>query len=259
MQLLKTILSNTSSQVIARIISSGTGFLITILIARYFGIGQYADIAKITAFVTLFYLVIDLGANAIFLQFEKHEQNFQEFLSFRLLVALLLFGLMFLFTAFLPYNSVTTSGYSPLVKIGILFFSLTFFSQAIIYSTIAVFQKNLSYSLASKANIIGSLATLFLVVAAIFLHFPILWVIAAYVVGGFAESTFASFFLKEKISLQIPSKQFLQKIFWSTLPLTILLFLNLIYFRIDMILLTILKSAKDVAIYDYAYKYFDFL
>jgi O-antigen/teichoic acid export membrane protein len=38
-----------------------------------------------------------------------------------------------------------------------------------------------------------------------------------------------------------------------------MLFFNLVYFRIDIIILSLFKSTIDVALYGYAYKYFEFL
>src|SRR5260221_8708100 len=259
MNILKIVASNTSSQIISRVISSGTGFFITILIARSFGLSGYSDLAKITALVSLFYLGIDLGANAIFLQLEKEEQHFQHFLSFRLLLALCIFLVVMALIIFLPYNPFTTSGYSPLVKIGIIFFSLSFFSRSIVLSAGAIFQQKLTYQLATKASAVGSLLTLGLVAIFVLFHFSILWIIGAYVVGGFAEAVLSLVFVKEKFSLLFPSREFVRKVFFATLPITVLLFLNLIYFRVDMILLTFFKKAYDVGIYDFAFKFFDFL
>ncbi|HYK08398.1 MAG TPA: oligosaccharide flippase family protein [Candidatus Eisenbacteria bacterium] len=259
MNIFKTIISNTSAQVVSRIVSSGTGFLITILIARSFGIGGYSDLAKITAFVGLFYLGIDLGANAIFLQFEKHQQKFQELLWTRFFLATALFLFVCLLVFFLPYNAATTSGYSPFVKVGILLFSLSFFSRSVTYSTSALFQQQFSYKLATIASFANSITTLIFLSSFLYFHFSLEWVIAAYIVGSFAEAGISLFLAKQKIIPTIPSKEFIRNIFFATLPLTILLFLNLIYFRVDMVLLTFLQKSSDVGVYDFAYKFFDFL
>lgn len=259
MQLFKIIVDNTSSQIASRIISSGTTFLVVIFIARSFGIGGYSDLAKITAFVSLFYFCIDLGANAIFLQFEKHEQNFAHLLSYRLLISFFIFLVIAVIAALLPYNSQTTSGYPPIVKIGIILFSLSLFSRAIIYSVAAIFQQNLSYNNATQATFFGSFTTLLFVTVSILVHATLLWIVGAYIVGGFVESLVAMFLSKQTILFHFPPIEFVKKIFWSTLPLTILLFLNLIYFRIDVLLLSFFQKASAVGLYDFAYKFFDFL
>lgn len=259
MNVLRAIISNTSSQVASRIISSGTGFFITLLIAHFYSLSGYSDLAKITALVGLLYLGIDLGANAIFLQFDKKQQSFQNLLSFRLFLAALIFFTTAAIVFLLPYNSAATTGYSPLVKFGILLFSLSFFTRAIVYSCAAFFQQKLSYTNAMWATLASSATTFLIVLLSVFFHLPLLWVVGAYLLGGLMEAGVSLFLLKEKFSLTLPSLSFFAKIFWSTLPLTILLFLNLLYFRVDMILLALFQKSFAVGIYDFAYKFFDFL
>lgn len=259
MSLLQKIFRNVSAQVVSRIVSSGTGFFIALLIARYFGIGGYADIAKITAFVGLCYLAVDLGANAIFLQMQKQEQQFGQLLLFRLFLSLVLFLGVCLLLFVLPYNNATTSGYSPLVKIGIAFFSLSFFTRAFVYSAGALFQQDFSYSKATYATIVSSVITLGIVLTTVFLGLPILWIIAGYFFGGVGEALISLYFVRSAVAFPKPEFYFFKKIFLQTLPLTILLFLNLLYFRIDMIILALFQPASAVGLYDYAYKYFDFL
>lgn len=259
MNVVKTIAGNTFFQIISRLISSGAGFLITLLVARSFGIGGYSDLAKITALGGLFYLGIDLGANAIFLQFEKKDQNIRHLFSFRLMLAGILFLAVCALMLLLPYNSAITSGYSPFVKLGIILFSFSFFSRAITFTAAAIFQQKLMYHLATRATFAGTLVTLGCIIFFISGHFSLLWIVGAYVFGGFMEAGVSLFLAKEKLSFTLPSKKFLKNIFLATLPLTILLVLNLIYFRVDMILLTLFQRARDVGIYDFAYKFFDFL
>jgi O-antigen/teichoic acid export membrane protein len=52
---------------------------------------------------------------------------------------------------------------------------------------------------------------------------------------------------------------FAKKIFLSSAPLGLMLIFNLVYFRADIILLSILSSTKNVGIYGLSYKFFDFL
>ncbi len=51
---------------------------------------------------------------------------------------------------------------------------------------------------------------------------------------------------------------FIKELTFETLPITLMLVCNLIYFRIDMMLLASLKPSTDVALYDMSYRFFDF-
>lgn len=257
--LLRKIISNTAWQLIARIASSGTSFCITILIARSLGVSGYGDLAKITAFVSLFYLLIDLGLNAVFLQSEEHEKRFADLFSFRIVMAIGLFFLVGSIALFLPYTPSTGVGYSPLVKIGIIFFGLTFLGRAVSYSTAAVFQREFSYRYSTLASLGGSVMTLISVALFLFLKAPLLSIVGAYVLGSVTEGVLDMIFVKEKVTTLSFDTRFAKRLLLDTLPITIMLLLNLMYFRVDLFLLTILKSTHDVAMYDFAYRFFDFL
>lgn len=259
MQFLKVIAANTFFQILARVISSGTSFVITLLIARSLGVIGYGDLAKIIAFVSIFYLLVDLGLNAIFLQLEEHEEKFKDLLYFRLFLALCLFLLVSASAMALPYSPQTGIGYSPLVKLGIVLFSLTFFARALSFSTSVIFQKTLSYKYATISSLVASLATLAVVAFTALSRLPLLYVVGAYVIGAFVEGLVGLFLVKENLWPLKFDTRFVKTMTLQTLPITMMLLLNLIYFRIDMVLLSLMKSTTDVALYDFAYKFFDFL
>src|SRR5260221_3166177 len=149
---------NTFYQFISRAISSFIGFLITIIIARSFGVLGYGEFTKITSYVALFYLILDFGLNAIFLNSERND--FKTFFYLRIFISAFLFLVLNFISILLPYNPVSLSGFSDFAKIGILIFSLSLFSQSLILSSIAIFQKKANYSFYAKGIIIGSLINL---------------------------------------------------------------------------------------------------
>src|SRR3972149_4780052 len=109
------IVANTLVQTLGRFISSGTTFLITVLVARQFGAEGYGEFTKIMTYVALFYLISDFGFNAVALK-QMTEKEEEAGKAFRNLLGLRLFGALFLiFLAlaalnFLPYNSFLTRG-----------------------------------------------------------------------------------------------------------------------------------------------------
>src|SRR5947207_5226810 len=121
----KQIAANTFFQIVARVISSGASFLITLLVARHFGLVGYGDFSKVTSFVTLFYLFIDFGFNPVFLQKDEAKVRFKDLLYLRLLFASVVTGIVFLITFILPYNPQAHIGFSPEVRLGIILFSFT--------------------------------------------------------------------------------------------------------------------------------------
>ncbi len=69
---------NVMYQLLSRLITSGVGFLTTILVARYLGVSGFGDYTKIITVVSIFYLVSDFGLNAIYLQKDSKDVHFKD-------------------------------------------------------------------------------------------------------------------------------------------------------------------------------------
>lgn len=259
MQFVRQITFNTLYQVFARIISSGTSFLILILIARMFNVGGYGDFAKVTAFVTIFYLFIDLGCNAIFLQQDEIHVHFFDLLLIRFISAAILYGVIVTITFSLPYDSLSGIGFSLQNKGDIMLFAFTLFAQAIIYSTNALFQKHLAYQYTLLTTAIGSLTTLGFVWLFAITEKSLTWIFIAFIAGMFLQAICSLLFSKFAYQVKGISKAFIKKLLRETFPVTLMLVFNLIYFRIDMIILSFFRPSSDVALYSVAYSIFDFL
>lgn len=253
----KLIAKNTLYQILARGFTSFVGFLITLIIARKFGVLGYGDFIKITSYVALFYLVIDFGLNAFFLQYEN--ARFKNLFYLRLLISLGIFLLLNVIAVFLPYNAILGTGFSGAERFGIFIFSLGIFAQSIILSASAIFQKKLNYYFYMVGTIIGSIVNLLLILGLAFLNFSITYILFGFVISSFVSAFALLIFAREKITPISINKEFAAKILKVSWPIGLMLIFNLVYFRADMVLLSILKANKDVGIYGLSYKFFDFL
>src|ERR1035437_9182478 len=101
----KLIAQNTLYQILARSATSFIGFLITLIIASKFGVLGYGDFIKITSYVALFYLAIDFGLNAFFLQYENAK--FKNLFYLRILISIGIFLFLNILAFMLPYNSMS--------------------------------------------------------------------------------------------------------------------------------------------------------
>jgi O-antigen/teichoic acid export membrane protein len=255
----RKIYSNTLYQIITKLATSGLGFLATIFIARYFGAAGYGDFTKITAFIGLFYLLPDFGINAIFLQQPEQKSDFRNLVSLRIILSLLIIALVNGLLLLLPYNPTANIGFPPPLRLGVLIFSFTILSQALLTSAAAIFQKKLRYDLQTLAVSIGSFLTLIIVLIVSLLHLPLEYILAAYTVGGLVSSACALLFQSEKLLPLYLQKETAIQLLKDSLPLGLMLLFNLVYFRIDTIILSFYRTSVDVGIYGYAYKFFDFL
>lgn len=253
------VLKNASYQTFARILTSGKGFLIAIILASVFGASGYGEFVKITSFVALFYLFIDFGINAIFLQVKDSERSFRTLLYLRLFISLLLFFIANFIAVFLPYDNVLGVGFSSAIKLGILIYSLEFFIQSVLFSTSAVFQKKLRYDYLTKSSAVGSALSLALVFLVVSLRLPLHAVMLALVVADFVAVSLSLFYTKERVLPVTLDLQLSQDLIRNSFPLGMVLVFNLIYFRVDNLILASFKPSGDVGIYGLSFLFFDFL
>lgn len=250
----RLIFKNTIFQTFARTVTTIAGFIVTILIARYFGADGYGDYTKIISVVSIFYLLIDFGLNAAYVRDNKY--SFSHLLYSRLGIAFLVFIGLNITVYFLPFNDLSGIGFSSYVKYGILIFSLSFFNQAIILSASAVFQKSQKYQLLTLSQLVGSVLTVIFIFAFLKISLSLMFIISSLVFAGIGSSLASLFLIKENLrfSIKIPRELFL-----ASLPLAAMLIFNLIYFKIDAVILSFYKPSAEVGVYGLSYRIFEFL
>lgn len=265
MNLKLKVATNTIVQIIGRLITSGVTFLITVIVMRQYGLEGYGEFTKIMVYAALFYLISDFGFNAVVLKQMTDEEEKQEFLfsnllGLRIIFALFLFFFALALLSFLPYNSSLNQGYSPMVKLGIIIASLTIITQAIFTTGNVIFQKKLRYDLSVLSSSLGSVLIIIFVLIFTYLKAPLLSIISSYIFGGIFMALISIYFVKKIIKISRPAFNSLiwLKYFKQALPLGITLIFNLIYFRIDMFILSFTRPNIEVGIYGFAYKFFEF-
>lgn len=260
--------ANTVVQVVGRGVSAVSSFIITILIARHFGVEAYGELTKILAFTAFFYLAADFGLNAITVK-ELSSQagrakgaQLQTLFSTRIILGVALMWLAVMATVFLPFSPETGEGFSRLVKLGIILFAPTILLQALIRSTNAYFQSKLRYDNATIAIIVGSIVGLALVSGIVYLQISSILIVAATLMVALFAQTSVAFILFKRLlhtplgfSFNLPHIVSLLK---KSLPLGLTLVLNIAFFRLDIFLLAIFRSTTEVGLYGLAYKFFEF-
>lgn len=255
--------ANTLIQIVGKIISSGAAFLITILLARTYGPQGYGDFEKITAFVSLFYLMVDFGFNAIVINKIKKQEDSKENLYGLVFGARIVLGILIIFLclAIIPFlPGVGSQGYSSFVKLGIILISTTIFLQGLTITNNLLFQESLRYDKSVIASSLGYLVFLGLIYLVTFFKLPLLFALFSFVLFFLVYVLVSFFLVRSLISRLSPIFNFpkIIALFKETLPFGITLIFNVIYFRSDIVILSVLKSTQDVAYYGLAYRFFEF-
>ena len=252
------IAKNTLFQFAGRLFVAFSGFVVTILLARTFGVSGLGAFVTVTTYVSFGYLLSDFGLNAIYLKLDSHMKRFSDFLLVRLLFSGALLLLLVVPVVALSKLGITVFGITPPLLSGLLLFSLTILTQAVVTTHSALFQLKSRYDLLLYSLLPGAAVLMVLVGAVVVLRLPLLAVYAAYIASGVVSALAAFLLSGQRLSVALPDFSFAKTLFRRGIPLGSLLIFNLLYFRIDILLLSMLKGEAAVGVYGYAYKFFDF-
>lgn len=255
---------NTLAQVVGKFFTAGATILISFIIARWYGAEGYGEFTKITTYVALFYLLADFGFNAIYLQRSPNETNpdiqWQSLLAVRLIAGFSLIFIALSILSFLPEQGA--EGYTVFVRLGIILFIPTILFQAILTTANAYFQKRLLYSRSTIAVGLGSFTSLlflFWVTKQIYYSQGIITMIMGLTVGSLVMAISSLYFVRKLRQPVTPlfSITKITPLVLATIPFGLTLLFNVVYFRVDSIILTLVRSTAEVGIYGLAYKIFE--
>lgn len=256
MSLTKKVFFNTSAQVVGKIANTVLGLISVAVITRYLGVAGYGDYTTAFAYIMFFSVISDFGFFWVIVRKiavgEKVEKIIQNAQSLRLIFAGIVLAAALIIVGFLPYS------YELKVAIIMVAISIMWSGQNSIY--LALFQSKLRMDWTVIAETSGRIVSLGLVLLFIHLNLGFL-----YIIGAGLSATFLNYILNLIFSLQYSKfgfkfdKRFMKEIFLEALPIGIVTILSLIYFKIDTVLLSVIKESTDVGIYGTAYKILEIL
>ena len=250
---------NTFVQIFGRFFNGLVTYLVTMLMVRQYGPVGFGDFIKILTYISYFYIMADFGANAITVKKMSQDEAgtdryLSELLGFRLLASVFLIFVSIMLLVFIPQGE--TQGFTAPVRLGIILGTITILTQSMLTTANAYFQKTLRYDKGVVSAGAGYVVVLCLAYLFVKLNLPVYLMPLAYVLGGAFSVLMAFLFIGRKI---LPSLNFknIKELFFASLPLGLILVLNLVYFKADSFILTLTRSTVEVGIYGLAYKFFE--
>ncbi len=259
MSLANKIFKNTVWQVIIRIFNIVIGVLNLGLIARILGQTGFGFYTTIFAFLQMAMILVDFGLYLTLLREisttkEKQEENkiINNIFTIRFFSSLLFLLAAPIIIKLFPYDLV--------VQKGIIYFSLAFFFQSLISTLTAVFAKHLVMPKVALTDTFSKLSYF------IFLFYffrkdidlnSILLINS--LIQGLAF-ILLYFFLRKYVSLRFKFDfKYWRSIFYKTWPLAITVVLNLIYFKVDTLILSAYHPPSEVGLYGAPYRVLEVL
>jgi len=217
------------------------------LVARRFGPGGYGDYMIMVAFPGFFWIVVDFGFNAIAVrEIIRNEDRARDYLGnlilIRLVLATVLTLLAGLILKFLPY--------SPIVKLGVALNFISIFTYALFFSANAIFQSRLRYDLTARAVGSGALLNLALVGVSLTLGKGLLALIGALIVGNLVMAGVALYQARRLVGLRRITfdKKLAGSLVVTTLPVGLAIIFNLLDFKIDSLMLSVLPLPRQMGL-----------
>jgi O-antigen/teichoic acid export membrane protein len=164
----------------------------------------------------------------------------------------------------LPYDAILSSGFSFQEKIYIEILAGVLFLYAFSHSLNALLQKHQRFDLMIGPSLVWGLMGLVISFFG-FYSKNLVFFFLGNIIGLIGYIVLAFILIKRsnfgRLVITYPSPKeilFIKSLFKKSLPLAATLFLNLLYVRADVLLLSILRPTVEVGIYTLAYKFFEF-
>jgi len=257
MSLTQRVAYNTAVQIVAKVITTLLSLVLIAALTRYLGVSGYGEYTTIFAYTQFFAVFSDFGFFWFFLrEISKPEANTEKIasnvLTFRTLVAIGIFTAGFLLGLFIPqYHDI---------RYGIGIIAGAAFWMSLNGTYVGIFQSKLRMDKAALTDIIGRLVILGIVLFQIKAGVNLTQILWAYFLGNFANFAINALLGRMYVKIRPAfDTKYWKYIFWECLPISIVSILSVIYFKIDTVILSLLKSSTDVGIYGPPYKVLEIL
>lgn len=257
MSLTRKVALNTIVQIIGKVITTLMSLMLVAALTRYLGVAGYGQYTTIFAYTQFFAVLADFGffwflVREIAKTNTDHDKITNNVLTFRSLVAFLIFSLAFLIALFIPqYHDL---------RLGIGIIAAASFWMTLNGTYVGIFQNKLRMDKAALTDILGRTVILALVLFQIKTNASLNQILWVYFLGNLINFVSSAWLGKVYLHFR-PSFDFIywKKIFWECLPISVVTILGMIYFKIDTVILSLLKSSTDVGIYGPPYKVLEIL
>lgn len=253
MSLTRQVAFNTIFQIIGKVVVTAFSLVIVGLLTRYLGVAGYGSYTTIFAYVSFWAVLADFGFFWILVrELAKpginKERIFNNVITLKTLFGLVVFLTCAMIGFFIPQ-------YSWGIKMGIAIISASWFWMSLNSTYVGLFQSRLEMYKATIAEIIGRLVIMLGVILLIRLNYGLQPILFVYIVGNLINFLVSLIWGVGSIKLR-PAYDwnFWKIILKESLPLAILSFIGVIYFKIDTVILSIMKETTDVGIYGVPFK-----
>ena len=242
---------NTSVQAAGKAISVILSFATIGLLTRYLGTSGYGNFTLVFSYMSFFSVISDFGLQLTIVR-ELTGKNFKEdlygtFLWLKIILFFLSMLVEFLFLIFFPYSHT--------LKIGIIIGGLAVGIGGLSGYGMTIFQSKVRLDLVTFVDVVTKAITVALIFLFIFLKFGFYSIISTVLLGNLVGFAVTWILLRRNTPLTFGfNKEIAKKVMMWSLPVGFTSFFSLMYFKLDTIMLSVIRSSSEVGVYSLAYK-----
>lgn len=243
---------NATFSSIIKIIDTFLALIITALLTRYLGPAGFGDYIIIFTFWYIFMVLADLGLYSITVrEISQNDDRESEIISNAFSLRMVSTAIIFL----LGIAAVFLFPYKNEIKLGVIIASFGFWSLFSAQVLLGLFQKKLSIDKTALADMAGRVVQLALVVFFINGKYSLLSIIAAFSFSSLIILSVNVWFVRKFVSLVFASDfKIWKKMLREGWPLAVSAILVMLYFRLNVITLSLIKGEEAVGYFGAAYK-----
>lgn len=252
MNTIKRIIKNTGILGFTNLLDKAFLFFITIFTARILGTVDFGKFSLAIAFSMIAFRVTEFGLNTILKrEVARNKKITEKYLSNAFTIRI--------FSSFLTILSVILLvfliGYPQSTSLAVILYSLSAAFVSLSKLFISIFQANEKMEFQAITFLIPNTIRIGLVLFFLFSGYGLIEVISSFLIASIIQfflsySITTKKFSKIKISI---NKKFWKKLIKTSYPLAFAGIFAMIYFRIDTLMLSLLKGEEAVGIYNAAY------
>lgn len=258
MSLTRTVAWNTVVQVAGRAVGLLASMAVTALLTRHLGLAQYGQMVTASTYVGLFSILGDAGLYLAIVRRaaqepERRSQILGAGFGLRLLLAAVPMIVAYLLIQVVPADRFPT--YAPTVKLAVAVFAVNTYITLLNQLLIAVFRLHLRMDLAAGGEFLSRVVSLGAVLLVVHTHGGLIAACIALSTGPAANFLYA-WVVTRRFERFVPHLDWgiSRELLGESLVLTMVTLLGLIHFKVDTLLLSVLRTPVDVGIYGVAYK-----
>ncbi len=248
----KKVAYNFLASSLGRVIGSFFSLASVAFITRALSVEGYGQYSTILAFLYLFLGIADLGLYTLMLrEISRPEADERRvvgaFFTTRIISSIVFLGGASILVFFFPYPKE--------IKFGVVFSFLGFIFLSLSQILMPIFQKYLKMEKSAIAEIIGRVIQFLLIFLFFAKNLGLFWFLFALVFSSGITFFLNLFFCRKYVHFSLNfDYRYFKKILKLACPIALSIIFTMIYFRGNTILLSLLKTQKDVGFFNLGYR-----